>query len=354
MSLLKGERGVNNLTLSTVSGNSISDWASLPKVELHLHLDCSLSYDVVYRIDPSIRIDEYNARFIAPPKCTDLADYLTRAKSGIELMQTADHLRLVTLDLFDQLKRDNVIYAEIRFAPLLHIDQGLSAAEVVDEVNRATDRAIQETGIEARIILCTLRFYSEEQSLETIRLVEQFRDGYVAGFDIAADTAGNPIQTHVRAFQYAMEKGIPCTAHAGEVRGPDHVWETLERFNPSRLGHGVRSIEDPALIEYLKENRIHLEVCPTSNVQTNVYNSYSDHQIDNIFRSGISVGVNTDSRTISHTSLNKEYEKLSDTFGWGMDEFMTCNRNALNAAFIPVDVKERLMHTLRSKQKEKS
>lgn len=325
-----------------------SDWTSLPKIELHLHLDCSLSYDVVKRIEPSITPDEYRSRFIAPPKCIDLADYLTRAASGIALMQTREHLRLVTLDLFEQLKRDNVIYAEIRFAPLLHTQRGLSAFDVVDEVNRATARAVHETGIEARLILCTLRFYSRKQSMETIRLVERFRDGHVAGFDIAADTTGNPIDAHISAFQYARERGIPCTAHAGEVRGPDHVWETLERFGPSRLGHGIRSIEDPSLVEYLNKNHIHLEICPTSNVQTNVYDSYSDHQIDNLFRSGISVGVNTDSRAISNITLSGEYFKLHKTFGWGTKEFITCNRNALYAAFIPNSQKDTLMQRLRS------
>ena len=325
-----------------------SNWTSLPKIELHLHLDCSLSFDVVKRIEPSITHDGYRSRFIAPQKCIDLADYLTRASSGIALMQTREQLRLVTSDLFEQLKCDNVIYVEIRFAPLLHTERGLSAFDVVDEINRATARAVNETGIEARLILCTLRFYSRKQSMETIRLVEQFHNGHVAGFDIAADTTGNPIDAHISAFQYARERGIPCTAHAGEVRGPDHVWETLKRFNPSRLGHGVRSIEDPALIEFLKENRIHLEVCPTSNIQTNVYDSYSDHQIDNLFRSGISVGVNTDSRAISNITLSGEYLKLHRTFGWGNMEFMTCNRNALSAAFIPSDVKEKLMHKLLS------
>lgn len=337
---------LSNPIHSSVSVVSGSDLMSLPKVELHLHLDCSLSYEVVKRIKPSITPDEFRRKFNAPPKCIDLGDYLTRAASSIALMQTRRQLRLVTSDLFEQLKRDNVIYAEIRFAPLLHTEQGLSAAEVVDEVNRTTAQAIQETGIEARIILCTLRFYSEEQSMETIRLVEQFRDGFVAGFDIAADTTGNPIDPHIAAFQYARERSIPCTAHAGEVRGPDHVWDTLEKFGPSRLGHGVRSIEDPSLIEFLKESRIHLEICPTSNIQTNVYSLYSDHQIDNLYQSGISIGVNTDSRTISNITLSAEYSKLHKTFGWDVEEFLTCNRNALNTAFIPNNQKEKLMQRL--------
>lgn len=322
------------------------DWNRFPKVELHLHLDCSLSYAVVSRIDPSITLEEYRADFIAPAKCTNLADFLTRAPKGFSLMQTEEQLRLVTLDLFEQLCADNLLYAEIRFAPLLHIEKGLSPRQVVASVEAATAQAIRSTGIEARIILCTLRHYSAAQSLETVQLVEEFRGSTVAGFDIAADKAGNVIDAHTAAFQFAREKGLFCTAHAGEARGPDNVWDTLQHFAPSRLGHGVRSIEDPALIEHLRQHQIHLEVCPTCNVQTNVFDTYANHPIDKLYRAGLSVGVNTDARTITNVTLGQEYAKLHQTFRWDTLDFLQCNRNALNAAFIADDVRQKLLRRL--------
>jgi len=321
------------------------DWTKLPKVELHLHLDCSLSYEVVSQIDPSITLEEYRTNFIAPAKCVDLADFLARAPSSYPLMQTEEQLRLVTLDVFEQLRRDNVLYAEIRYAPLLHIEKGLSARKVVASVEAATAQAVRSTGIEARLILLTLLGFSAAQSLETVHLVEDFRGTYVAGFDIA-DTAENPIDAHIAAFQYARDKDIPCTAHAGEERGPDNVWETLQHFAPSRLGHGVRSIEDPVLLEHLRQHQIHLEVCPTSNVQTNVFDTYADHPIDKLHRAGISVGVNTDSRTLVNITLSQEYEKLHETFGWDTEDFFHCNRNALKAAFVPDDVRDELLARL--------
>jgi len=321
------------------------DWTKLPKAELHLHLDCSLSYEVVSQIDPSITLEEYRTNFIAPAKCVDLADFLARAPSSYPLMQTEEQLRLVTLDLFEQLRRDNVLYAEMRFAPLLHTERGLSPRQVVASVEAATAQAVRSTGIEARLILCTLG-YSAAQSLETVHLVEDFRGTYVAGFDIAAIKPGNVIDAHIPAFQYAREKGIPCTAHAGEERGPDHVWDTLRHFAPSRIGHGVRSIEDPALVEHLRQHQIHLEVCPTSNVQTNVFDTYADHPIDTFYRAGISVGVNTDDRTLANITLSKEYEKLHETFGWDAEDFFQCNRNALKAAFVPDDVRNKLLARL--------
>jgi adenosine deaminase len=229
---------------------------------------------------------------------------------------------------------------------LLHTDQGLSAREVVASVEAATAEAVRNTGIEARIILCTLRFYTEAQSLETVRLVEDFSGTYVAGFDIAADKPGNVIDDHVAAFRYARDNGIPYTAHVGESRGVENVRETLEAFAPSRFGHGVCSIEDPALLERLRQEQIHLEACPTSNVQTNCYDTYADHPIDRLYRAGISIGVNTDARSISNITLSQEYAKLHATFGWEAKDLYHCNRNALNAAFVPDDVRSRLLAQL--------
>lgn len=318
------------------------DYRSLPKTELHLHLDCSLSYKVVQRIDPSISWEAYRESFVAPPKCTDLVDYLKRAVRGFELMQTREQLRWVTLDLFEQLKQDNVIYAEIRFAPLLHIAKGLSPAEVVQTVNDAVTEGIAATGVDAGLILCTLRHFSEEQSLETVRLVEQFRGSHVLAFDMAGDEAGFPVLAHRKAFAFAKEKQIPCTAHAGEAAGPGSVRDTLTYLQPSRIGHGVRSAEDPALLDLLREKDIHLEVCPTSNVQTNVVETIQDHPLNRIYEQGVSMSLNTDCRTISDVDLSHEYKLVQDVFRWEKERFLHCNLEAIRHAFCGEEMKEKL------------
>lgn len=323
----------------------------LPKVELHLHLDCSLSYDVVKKIDPSVTVAEYNQEYVAPVKCTNLADFLTRAIKGIALMQTKEHIQLVVHDLFRQMAEDNILYAEVRFAPLQHLEKELTPYEVVAAVEQATAEAVKQTGIEARLILCTLRHFTKEQSMETVKLVEQFKGTYVTGFDIAADEAGFSIDNHVEAFSYAKGKSIFCTAHAGEAKGADSVWETLQYFGPSRIGHGVRSIEDQKLVEHLCKNKIHLEVCPTCNVQIDIYDTYENHPIDKLYRLGVSLNVNTDTRTISKNNLNTEYEKLQEVFGWTIHDFYNCNVNALKAAFIPEDLKKELLDKLQSAYK---
>lgn len=310
-----------------------------PKIELHLHLDCSLSYEVVHTIQPSITQDTYLRDFVAPAKCTNLADFLSRAPRAIALMQTAEHLRLVIKDLFNQLQRDNVHYTEIRFAPLLHTEQGLSAQKVVAVVEEAVSEASSTTSIEAGVILCALRHYSPEQSMKTVHLVEHFRGTHVVGLDLAGDEVGFPLDAHIPAFHYAAQHNIARTAHAGEARGAESVWETLKYLRPTRIGHGVRSSEDTALLEVLQAQRIHLEVCPTSNIQTNVYATYADHPIDILYKKGISLGVSTDTRMITPITLTQEYEQLHHLFGWGKEQFLQCNLSALQAAFLPKEKK---------------
>jgi adenosine deaminase len=315
---------------------------ALPKVELHVHLDCCLSFDVVSQLRPAITLEEYQQEFIAPPKCKNLADFLERIDSSLALMQNETSLRMVTEDLFRQLWQDNIMYAEIRFAPLLHLNEGLTPDEVVTIVEKAVTRMVEETGIKTRLILCALRHFKERESLRTAELVEDFRGTRVVAMDLAADEAGSPLDAHVKAFEFLRHRFIPFTVHAGEAKGPESVRETLERLDPSRIGHGVRSIEDPRLIKLLKKKNIHLEVCPSCNVQIDIYDSYEDHPIDRLYRQGVSVGINTDTRTLTNISLTDEYKWLHRVFGWGKQDFLRCNQNALDAAFLPDCMKERL------------
>jgi adenosine deaminase len=237
--------------------------AALPKIELHLHLDCSLSFDVAQQLRPGLTEMEYKQNFIAPEKCKDLADCLKHTSRVKELMQTEEALEKVVKDLFIQLQRDSVIYAELRFAPLNHLQNGLLPEKVVEIVAESVKESIDSTGIKAGIILCTVRRFDQEQSLQTIRLVEKYIEHTdVVGFDIASDEAGYPIDCHKKAFEYAIRKDIPRTAHVGESKGADSVWETLTHFKPQRLGHGVRSIEDEQLVEFIvKKSRAERACC---------------------------------------------------------------------------------------------
>jgi adenosine deaminase len=319
------------------------NWSELPKVELHLHLDCSLSFEIVRMFDPAIDEDTYNFLYKAPINCQNLIEYIERAERAIQWMQTPEQLRLVTLDLFKQLKKDGVIYAEMRFAPLQHLRQGMTPEQVVEAVCTATEEGIKTYGIEAGIILCTLRHYTEDQSMETVKLAEQFKNKHVVGFDIAADETGFTLKEHVSAFAYARERGISITAHAGEAAGASSVWNTLELLRPTRIGHGVRSIEDPTLIQHLKQEDIHLEVCPTSNCLTKTTSAYANHPADQLYRDGISLSINTDGRTISNISLSDEFKKMQEHFGWEKAHWYHVTTEAIRHSFASSEVKKQLM-----------
>ena len=319
------------------------NFRSLPKIELHLHLDCSLSFQAVSRLNPSVTREEYERDYIAPARCTNLADFLSRAPMGFRLMQSEDSLRLVTEDVFRQLVDDGVLYAEIRFAPLLHTERGLSAVQVVAAVERSVNDLIHETGMQAGVILCTLRHFTEAQSMQTAELVEKFRGSRVVALDLAGNEAGFPMDAHIGAYRYAREHGLSRTAHAGEALGPESVWETLRMLDPQRIGHGTRSIEDPKLVEHLIQKHIHLELCPTANVQIiSSIGSMQEHPIDRLYRAGVSLNINSDSRMLTPTTLTKEYEILHRVFNWSKQDYQRANLMGLDASFANKQVKAQL------------
>ena len=267
------------------------------KIELHLHLDCCASYGCIKALRPETTFDEYRRDFIAPGKCNDLVDFLERTVKMVSLMQSESALRTITEDLFAQLAADDVAYAELRFAPLLHTAAGLEPARVVAIVEDAAVAASAATGVEARVILCTLRHHDADESMLVAQLAhEASARGMVVALDIAGDEAGHSLDAHEAAFRYARDHGLRITAHAGEACGPASVWETLARLRPERIGHGIRSIEDDALIDRLVADRVHLEVCPTSNVQTmgDLCERYADHPVDALRRRGVDLSISTD------------------------------------------------------------
>jgi adenosine deaminase len=191
-----------------------------------------------------------------------------------------------------------------------------------------------------------LRHFDAAQGLETARLVERFRGSRVVALDLAGDEKAFAIDAHVPAFRHALEHGLHRTAHAGEARGAESVWETLRVFQPSRIGHGVRSVEDAFLLQHLRDERIHLEVCPSSNVQTCAVRSYAEHPIGALYRAGVPLSINTDARTITDISLSREYQRMQHHFGWGPEEFLACNLEALRASFVEESMKRSLSQKL--------
>lgn len=324
-----------------------TSYDNLTKVELHVHLDCCLSYNALKKINPKVSFETFQKQFIGT-SCSCLKDYIKCADNALEYMQTKEQLEIVVEDLFDQFEKDNVIYAEVRFAPLLHLNKGLSPMEVVEIVSKKTIEMSDNSGIEVNLILCTLRHYSKKQSMETVNLIKDFAGDNVVGFDIAADEAGFPLDNHVEAFKLAKDSGIHCTAHAGEALGASSVLETLDKLKPSRIGHGVRSVENESLLQELKANNIHLELCLTSNMVTQVYENLKDHPVDFLYKNDFSISINTDGRTISDTNLNNEYDILGTQFNWVKSSFLKVNIKSMEASFASSNTKTKIISLLKS------
>ena len=309
-------------------------WTALPKAELHLHLDCSLSLAVVQELSNGVSPEDFLDRFTAPHRCRDLADYLARVRPQVSLLQTELALRLAAKDLVRQLSTDGVVYAEVRFAPLLHGEQGLNPEFAVAAVCDALKEEAGKFGILIGVILCTLRHFTEEQSMRTSELAVEFAGRGVVGLDLAGDEAGFDLAPHKAAFALARQHGIATTAHAGEASGPRSVWQTLEQLQPSRIGHGVRSIEDVALVRHLARSGVLLETCPTCNVQIGIYPNLAAHPVARLAEAGVKLSLNTDTRTTTPTTLSRDFAALAQAFGWTKADFLKLQDNAISAGFL--------------------
>lgn len=319
---------------------------AFPKVELHLHLDCSLSFESVRALASGMTFERYREEYLAPAKCRDLVDYLGYLATPQALLQSASALKIATVNIFRQLAEDGAIYAEIRFAPHLHLNAGLCPEEVVEAVLEGRQEGQKRYPVESRLILCTLRHFDTVTGLEVLRLAQTYGAHGVGGIDLAGDEAHFPLDAHVPVFHSAADLGINATAHAGEALGAESVRQVIEKLGVRRIGHGVRSIENGAVLDLLIERNVHLEVCPSCNIQIDVFDRYEDHPIDRLLRRGISVGINTDARGPTDLTLSKEYARLHEVFGWDAPKFEQTNRNAVATAFIGEAERDRIMRRL--------
>jgi adenosine deaminase len=314
----------------------VTDFHALPKIELHLHLDAcvrvSTAVDVGRELGLSLP-EPLAPALIAPERCANLFDYISRVTLALDVMQRPQDLTRIARELVADLAAENIIYAEVRFAPQLHTRRGLSPGEVVDAVRRGLDEGGEEHGVPTGLILCALRHQPAEIGLAVAELAAA-RRGQVVALDLAGDEGGHPeAAPHAPAFARARAAGLHVTAHAGENAGAASVRDALDLLGAERIGHGVRAEEDPALIERLAADAIALDMCPRSNVQTCAVDSLDRHPIDRLLRRGLRVTVSTDGRTTSDTTVTGEFERLARQFGWGAAEFAACQRNAARAVF---------------------
>jgi adenosine deaminase len=322
-----------------------------PKVLLHDHLDggvrpgtvIELADEFGYASLPTHDVDELSTWFNRGAKRNDLVLYLETFAHTVGVMQHRDAIERVAFECAEDLAIDNVVYAEVRFAPELHIDGGLSLQEVLDAVLTGFERGSAGTDLTIRTICSAMRTAAHSRDIAELAVTN--RDRGVVGFDIAGAEAGHPPSRHLDAFQYVMRENFHSTVHAGEAFGLPSIWEALQYCGAARLGHGVRIVDDITgqpgeeqlgrLASFVRDRRVCLELCPTSNVNTGVCASIADHPIGLLRRLRFRVTLNTDNRLMSDTSMTKEMVQLNEAFGWDLYDFEWLTINAMKSAFAP-------------------
>ncbi len=340
---------------------SLVEVRSVPKVLLHDHLDGGLRPQTVldlarrsgYRALPTSDVDELSKWFRAGAARGDLDLYLEGFVHTVAVMQTRDALVRVAAECAEDLADDGVVYAEVRFAPELHTAQGLTEPEVVEAVLDGLRQGSEGRGIRVYALLTAMR--TAARSLDIAELAVRYRDDGVVGFDIAGAERGSPPTEHLVAFQYVARENFHITIHAGEGFGLPSIWEALQICGADRLGHGVRILDDiqrrtdgsvtlGRLASYVRDRRVPLEMCPTSNVQTGAAATLSEHPIGLLRSLYFRVTVNTDNRLMSGVTVSSELHDVAEAFGYGWHDLEWLTLNAMKSAFAHFDERLRLIN----------
>ncbi len=342
---------------------SLDQIRAVPKVLLHDHLDGGLRPATIVDLAREIGYDDlpsYDPEVLAhsmtgAARRGHLELYLEPFKHTVAVMQTRDALIRVAAECAEDLAADGIVYAEVRFAPELHIDGGLGLDQVVEAVLEGFRQGSAQAGIIVRGLLTAMRHTA--RSLEIAELAVRYRDLGVVGFDIAGAEAGWPPSRHLDAFEYVQRENFHITIHAGEGFGLPSIWEAVQFCGAERLGHGVRLVDDikispdgsaslGRLAAYVRDRRIPLEMCPTSNIQTGVAQSIADHPIGVLRKLSFRVTVNTDNRLMSGVTLSSELHALTEAFGYGWPDIQWLTINAMKSAFIHFDERLEIINTV--------
>jgi adenosine deaminase len=342
---------------------TLDELRAVPKVLLHDHLDGGLRPQTVldlaretgYRDLPGDNVEELTQRLTEGAHRGHLEIYLDAFRHTVGVMQTPEALTRVAAECAEDLAADGVVYAEVRFAPELHTERGLSLDEVVEAVLEGFRQGSASRGIKVYALLTAMR--TAARSLEIAELAVRHRDAGVVGFDIAGAEAGWPPSRHLDAFQYIKRENFHITIHAGEGFGLPSIWEAVQWCGTERLGHGVRIVDDiqispegnvrlGRLAAYIRDRRIPLEMCPTSNVQTGAAPSIALHPIRILRQLSFRVTVNTDNRLMSQVTLSSEFHRLVTEFGYSWSDVEWLTTNAMKSAFAGFDERIHIINTV--------
>jgi adenosine deaminase len=315
----------------------------MPKAELHLHLDGSVRPETALElarakgIDGDLDVRAMRERLVAPPYGVDQAELLRAFDLPIRLMQDGPALERITRELVHDVASDGTRYAEIRWAPGLHVAEGLPLRDGIGAVVDGAERGAAESGIVVRLVAVALRSHPPHMGLAVALESARFIDRGLTGFDLAGREAAHPDPLeHRDAFDAARASGLGITVHAGEWGGAEQVRRSLA-VSPTRIAHGAPAADDPVLLDELVERGVTLDLCPTSNVQAGMYPDLAAHPLARLHRAGVAITLSTDDRTVSELSLVEEYARAVDVIGLRLDELWAIDRHALDVAFLHHD-----------------
>lgn len=319
------------------------------RVELHCHLDGSLNIDFVDRMlrKQGIIIErtELEEKLKVKPDCTSLTEYLEKFDLPLQCLQTKEGLEQAAYELVMDAAKDNVAYLEVRFAPMLSTEKGLTCTEVIDSVVRGLKKGERESGTYAYAIVCAMRHHSLEQNLEMLQAAKPFVGKGVCALDLAGDESGFPTNLFRELFLQAKEWKIPFTIHSGECGSVDNIREAIA-LGAKRLGHGIALEKSPELRQLCKEKGIGIEMCPTSNLQTKAVEDFNSYPLKQFLEEGLLVSVHTDNRTVSGTTMEQEEKLVKKELQISDEMWLQCTKNAIRTAFASEEIKQKLMEEL--------
>ena len=315
---------------------------SLPKTDLHVHLDGSLRLATILDLArqenvelPSYEPAELRRIMHLGENCGSLVEYLKAFDVTLRVMQTEESLYRIAYELAEDAAGENVRYMEVRYAPMLHTQRGLKLTRVVEAVLGRSQAARDKFGIESNVIVCGIRNISPASSLEMAELAVAYKGRGVVGFDLAGAEYDHPAKHHRAAFQLVRDNNINGTIHAGEAYGPESIAQAIHVCGAHRIGHGCRLREDGDLLHYVNDHRIPLECCPSSNVQTGAVRDLSSHPLKLYFNLGLRVTVNTDNRLITDTTVSKELWLCHTQMGVSFRDIKSMIMAGFKSSFLP-------------------
>lgn len=327
-----------------------SVFESLPKTDLHVHLDGSLRLKTMLELAkddrvslPASTVDGLHDAIGVGRECGSLEEYLRGFAITLSVMQTEDALRRVAFELAEDAHNENVRYMEVRYSPMLHTQRGMKITRIVEAVLDGLDRANEHFGIRSNLILCGIRNISSESSYAMAELAVAYKSRGVVGFDLAGAEEDHPAKAHREAFWLVRTNNINCTIHAGEAYGPESIAQALHDCGAHRIGHGCRLIEDGDLLHYMNDHRVPLECCPSSNVQTGAVKHLEHHPLKLYYDLGLRVTINTDNRLITDTTLSRELWLVHSKLGVPFADVRNMVLAGFKSSFLPFHEKRAML-----------